>query len=261
MADSEKSIPLAISLPEALIAELDRLAADLKESRSSLMRRAIREGLKAVKMGGNADTIVLDSAFSAEVDQLSGEIEMRRDKILLEAIRTGLQAFGSRKLSEKLSLAEVQDPKKKALLLQAIEDSYKRHDDPMVVEHRRLIAERGNATTRLMDILAHVPEAKRRHDLLDRLAQLRDIPGSGCGPTWGSGLSTEAIEYQVTMSEKYGAHPAQWPEEIKRTHREWDARMQEKYGFDHGKWPRGEVKSHFAALEATVKGIPAKIKK
>lgn len=261
MADSEKSIPLAISLPETLIAELDRLAAQLKESRSSLMRRAIREGLTAVKMGGNADTIVLDSAFSAEVDQLSREIEMRRDKILLEALRTGLQAFGSRKLSEKLSLAEVQDPKEKALLLQAIEDSYKRHDDPMVVEHRRLIAERGHATTRLMDILQHVPEAKRRHDLVERLAQLRDSPGSGCGPTWGCGLSTEAIEYQVRMSEKYGAHPAQWPEEIKKSHREWDAKMQEKYGSDHGKWPRGEVKSHYAAIEATVKNTPAKIKK
>ena len=261
MADSEKSIPLAISLPETLIAELDRLAAQLKESRSSLMRRAIREGLTAVKMGGNADTIVLDSAFSAEVDQLSGEIEMRRDKILLEALRTGLQAFDSRKLSEKMSLADVQDPKKKALLLQAIEESYKNYSDPMAIEHRRLIVERGKATTRLMDILQHVPEARRRDDLVNRLSEFRHSPGGGGGPAWGCGLSTEEIEYQVRMSEIYGAHPAQWPEAIKRTHMEWDARMQEKYGFDHGKWPRGEVKSHYADIEAKMNSTPAKIKK
>jgi metal-responsive CopG/Arc/MetJ family transcriptional regulator len=261
MTESEKSIPLAISLPETLIAQIDRLAADLKESRSSLMRRAIREGLALAKAGGNADVITLDSEFSTEVDQLSRELELRRNKILLEAIRTGLQAFASRKLSEKMSLADVQDPKKKALLLQAIEESYKNYNDPMAIEHRRLIVERGKATTRLMDILQHVPEARRRDDLVNRLSEFRHSPGGGGGPAWGSGLSTDEIEYQVRMAEKYGAHPAQWPEGIKRAHMEWDAKMQEKYGFDHGKWPRGEVKSHYAALEATVKSTPAKNKK
>ena len=176
MTESEKSIPLALSLPEALIAEIDRLAADMKESRSSLMRRAIREGLALAKAGRNADVITLDSEFSAEVDQLSGEIGLRRNKILLEAIRAGMQAFASRKLSEKMSLTEGQDPAVKTRLLQTIEESYKLYDDPMVIEHRRLIVERGNATSRLTDILRNVPEAKRRNDLVNRLTDFAADP-------------------------------------------------------------------------------------
>lgn len=76
--------------------------------------------------------------ISAEVDQASKELKLRRNKILLEAIRIGLQAFVSRAMSEKLSLADVQDPKEKAQLLQAIEESYKLYNDPMVIQHRRL---------------------------------------------------------------------------------------------------------------------------
>src|SRR5437867_3151726 len=101
MSDPEKSIPLAISLPESLIAEIDEIANTAKESRSAVMRKAIREGFPLVKSGGGADVIVLDGELSGDVDKLSKETELRRSKILLEAIRAGLHAFGSRVMSEK----------------------------------------------------------------------------------------------------------------------------------------------------------------
>jgi len=172
-----------------------------------------------VKAGSNADVLTLDSEFSAEVDQASKETGLRRNKILLEAIRRGLQAFVSRVMSEKVSLADVQDPEEKEMLLQAIEDSYKNYDDPMVREHRRLIVERGNAVTRLMDVLQHVPEAKRRNKAVTRLTEIRRAPGGGGGgPAWLSGLSTEEMEWQIAMAEKYGA--GKCPPEEKLAHYE-----------------------------------------
>ena len=256
MADAEKSLPLAISLPESLIAEIDTLAADLKENRRSLMRRAIREGMAMVKAGRNADVITLDSEFSAEVDQLSAEIGLRRNKILLEAIRTGMQAFAARTLSEKMSLAEINDPAEKARLLDGLAESYKLYDDPMVKEHRRLIMERGNATTRLLDILQQVPEAKRHFDLGERLTEFQaQADGPGGGRAWGRGLSTDEIDYQVKMSETFGAHSANWPSEIKKLHADWLGKMRQKFGNDHWQWPPSEIKSHYSAVEIKIKNL------
>lgn len=212
-----RSIPLAID--KELLAAVDGVAGDRNETRSLVMRKAIREGLPLVKAGGNADVLTLDSEFSADVDQAAKETKLTRAKILLEAIRVGLHAFVSRVMSEKLSLADVQDPQKRAQLLQSIEESYKLYDDPMVLEHRRLIVERGNAVTRLQDILQHVPEAKRRDDLVSRLTDFRSRPnGPGGGRVWGCGLSNEEVEWQVSMCEKYGPHPASWPEKEKIAH-------------------------------------------
>jgi len=212
-----RNIPLSID--EELLTAIDRIAGDRNETRSLVMRKAIQEGLPLVKAGGNADVLTLDSEFSADVDQAVKETKLKRNKILLEAIRVGLQPFVSRTMSEKLSLADVQDPQERELLIQELEQSYKLYDDPMVREHRRLIAERGNATTRLMDILKHVPEAKRRHDATTRLTEIRRMPGgSGGGAAWLGGLSTEEIEWQVSMADKYGPNAANWPAEEKQAH-------------------------------------------
>jgi len=207
-----RNIPLSID--KDLLAAVDRVAGDRNETRSLVMRKAIQEGLPILKAGGNADVLTLDSELTADVDQASKELKLKRNKILLEAIRIGLQAFISRAMSEKVSLADVQDPDKKAQLLQAIEESYRDYDDPMIREHRKLIVERGNAVTRLNDILQHIPEAKRHYDLSKRLTELRRAPGGiGGGATWGRGLGTEEIAWQVSMHEKYGPKSAEWPKE------------------------------------------------
>ena len=250
-----RNIPLSID--NELLVAIDRVAGDRNETRSLVMRKAIEQGLPLVKAGANADVLSLDSEISADVDEASKELKLRRNKILLEAIRIGLQAFISRAMSEKVSLADVQDPKEKEMLLQAIEQSYKDYHDPMVIEHRRLIAERGHAITRLNDILQHVPEAKRRSDLVNRLTEFRRAPGGpGGGSAWRCGLSTDEIEYQVKMSEKFPPHPANWPEEIKKAHMDWDAQMRGKYGFDYAKWPQEETKAHFAAIDEMIKKTP-----
>ena len=52
-----------------------------------------------------------------------------------------------------MSLANVEDPDERDRLFQAIEDSYKNYDDPMLREHQKLIVERGYAVTLLKDLL------------------------------------------------------------------------------------------------------------
>jgi hypothetical protein len=201
-------------MDKELLAEVDAVAGDRDETRSLIMRKAIQAGLPIVKAGSNADVLTLDSELSVEVDMARKETGLTRNKILIEAIRRGFHAFVSRVMSEKLSFADVKDPKEREMLLQAIEQSGNLYDDPMVREHRQLIVERGKAVTRLMDILQHVPEAKRHYDLSERLTEFRGAPGgTGGGAAWGRGLSTEEIEWQVSMHEKYGPSSAKWPKE------------------------------------------------
>jgi metal-responsive CopG/Arc/MetJ family transcriptional regulator len=217
MTENEKAIPLAVSLPETLIAEIDHVAADVKDSRSGVMRRAIREGLPLVKSGGKSDALTLDSELSAEVDRAAKEIELNRSKVLLEAIRTGLYAFWSRKVSEKMSLASVTDSKGIELVSQALAESYTLYDDPMMKEHRKILAQKEAVSVRLRDLLEYVPEAKRRYELMNQVAKIRNCPG-GMGGGLPLGLSVAELEWQIEMSEKHGANPALWPEEEKRAH-------------------------------------------
>lgn len=205
-----RNIPFSID--SKLLADVDTVAGDRDETRSLVMRKAIEVGLPIVKAGGSADVLTLDSALSAEVETARKETGQARNKILIEAIRAGFHAYVSRTMSEKMSLANVQDPKAKESLQRTIEEHYKLYDEPMAKEHRRLIIERGDAVTLLKDILFHVPDAKRRHDLLIRLTENRQKPGGGGGGhAWGSGLNTEEIEWQVSMADKYGVSAAAWP--------------------------------------------------
>ena len=62
-----------------------------------------------------------------------------------------------------------------------------------------------------MDILQHVHEAKRRDDLVNRLTEIRRLPASGGGGrVWVCGLSTDEVEWQVTMIDKYGVDSSKW---------------------------------------------------
>jgi hypothetical protein len=224
-----RNIPLSID--KELLAAVDRLAGDRNETRSLIMRRAIQEGLPLVKAGGNADVLTLDSELSTVVEQATKETGLRRSKILLEAIRAGLEAFISRVMSQKVSLADLTDPKEREQILNACEESYRLYDDPTAREHRKLIWERATAAVRLIDILLRVPEAKRRAELIEKLAAL-DKPGRPLGGTpwpWGHGLSTEEIEWQIAMHEKYGARSAEWPKAEVDAHREAeDARRKQQ---------------------------------
>lgn len=213
MAKRTRNIPLSID--DELLAAIDRVAEATKESRSAVMRRAIREGLPVVESGGSADVISLDSELSKDVDQISKEGGLSRAKVILECIRAGLQAFYYRIMREKIVHAQDRNPKEAEGLLATLELE-ERANDPVARELRTALRQRGAALVRLWDILMYVPEAWRRHQLIEKLNRIRSGPkGLGGGPVWGAGLSTEEIEWQIQMAEKYGPSGPIPEEEVK----------------------------------------------
>lgn len=198
-----RNIPLSID--DELLAEIDRVAEATKESRSAVMRRAIREGLRAVESGGSGDVISLDGETSKEVDGACKDLKVSRTKFLIEAIRTGAQATYSKLMRESWVRIQEQNPddEEAKSMVRAYEHSTVM-DDPMTREVRAAIRQRGVLMIRLWDILEHVPEAWRRHELVEKLTRIRRSPGGGGGYVWGAGLSTDEVEWQINMFEKYG---------------------------------------------------------
>ena len=205
-----RNIPLSID--DELIAEIDRIAESTKESRSAVMRRAIREGLPLVEAGGGVDVIKLDSETSNDVDTTSKETGVSRAKVLIETIRAGIQATYYRLMRDKWIRAQDKNPKDQEaeMTMRMLEESLMR-EDPMSCELRTAMRQRGAAITRFHDLLIHVPEAWYRYKLVERLMELR----KNFFPIWGKGLSTAEIEWQVAMKEKYGADATLPEEEIK----------------------------------------------
>lgn len=61
---------IAISIPDDVFLEAERLAAELKQSRSRLYSRAIREYI--ARHSADSITATLDSLWAAEIDRESG---------------------------------------------------------------------------------------------------------------------------------------------------------------------------------------------
>lgn len=201
MATMNRNIPLSID--NELLAEIDRAAEASKSKRSEIMRRAIRAGLPLVQAGASADMVSLDSELSKDVDQISKDAKLSRAKVIIECIRTGAQAFYNRVMREQVIHSQEHKPEEAESLLATME-TWHHADEPMNRELRTALRQRGAAMIRLWDLLTHVPEAWRRHQLVEKLTKARLGPGGIGGTVWGHGLSTEEVEWQVNMAEKYG---------------------------------------------------------
>ena len=202
MANKTRNIPLSID--DDLLAEIDRIAESTKESRSAVMRKAMREGLPLVKSGGGADILTLDSETSRDVDTASKEAKVKREKFIIEAIRTGLQATYLALMRDHWIREQNKDPNnKEAESYIAVMEHSLLLDNPTGREVRAVIRQRGAIFMRLFDILLNVPEAFERVELVERLVQLRKE--SGDLPTvWGCGLSNTEVRWQINWREKYG---------------------------------------------------------
>jgi hypothetical protein len=196
-----RNIPLA--LDDELLAAIDAVAEATKESRSAVMRRAIREGLPIVRGGGSAEVLVLDSATSREVQTASNEAKVDRTKFIIEAIRTGLQATYFRMMRDYWIREQDQNPRNKDAQswVHTFEHSMLT-ENPTGREVRSAMRARGAALNRFWDLCQHVPEAFERFKLVEKLIQLRTKRG-GYRAVWGCGLSTAEVRWQIEMYEKY----------------------------------------------------------
>jgi hypothetical protein len=96
MAEARKAVPLAISLDEETLRLIDELASDRAESRSSVMRAAIRAGLPLVHSGGLVEVVPVDPELQSDLTNVSDWKGLSRSKVLLESLKIGLPAVNVR---------------------------------------------------------------------------------------------------------------------------------------------------------------------
>lgn len=237
-----RNIPLSID--NELLAAIDRVAGDRNETRSFVMRKAIQEGLSLVKAGGNADVLTLDGELSDFLNELAKIYKRKRNSILTEAVRRGVRAVKAHLLYN--SNDEI-PPEVSKMMLNANPDA-----EPLLREVRSAKIDRGALKIQLDDLLRHVPEAKRRADAIEKLTAIRRQPGGGGGGSaWGNGLSTDEMEYQIAMAEKYGPNSVNWPEDVTTAHAKWYDAMGKKHGHNTS-WPQDEARAHYSELKAKI---------
>jgi len=194
------------------------------------VKSAEEDGLPVLAAGGKADVVCMDGELSKDVDQVSAYAKLNRAKIILECIRTGVQPLYNKLMRDRIVQSQDHAPEDADTLL-AIMEQTQQLDDPMQRELRTALRQRGAALVRLNDILAHVPEARRRRELIERLTEFCQDPGGLRVGVWGAGLSTEEIEWQIKMVEKYGNGGKLPEEEIKS--REIERERERRAGLPH----------------------------
>lgn len=211
MAESEKAVPLALSLPDSLVKELDRVAEEVKESRSYVMRKAIREGLPLVKTGG--DVIALDSELSRDVDEVAQALEWNRARVLIESVRAALPSLMSRNIRiENSDGSPVPQSEMDDLL-----HFHSRTDPDWYPYGREMVGMRKQIRyleQLIEDLMRHVPAAGERYDLMMRLLELRRRPG-GFGGVMPWGVANDELKLQIELGEKYGPDINKWPRQSK----------------------------------------------
>jgi predicted transcriptional regulator len=99
MSQKQKNIP--VTMDDDLLLQIDALASEIKETRSAVMRSALRYGLPLVKSGSASDTVQLDGQLSSDVAQVAEWQSWPRQKVIIEAIRAGLEAVHTRWASDQ----------------------------------------------------------------------------------------------------------------------------------------------------------------
>jgi hypothetical protein len=121
MGQKLNNIP--VTMDDEFVSEIDRTAAEMKESRSFVMRSAIRYGLPLVRSKGGADVVQLDGELSLEVGRVAAQHDLPRQKVLIEAVRAGLRAAHMRWVADAAAQSqtggEIDTPELVAAVLQS----------------------------------------------------------------------------------------------------------------------------------------------
>lgn len=195
MAAKENKIPVA--LDNESLAAIDRVAKVRNETRSAVMRAAIRAGLETVETGGGADMLRLDGNLSRFVDELAKEYGKTRAAILAEAVESGIRAVETRNLIEKTKADPEMENMGKAMEGWNDADIY-----PEKRVARQAMLERGRLQIQLDDIFRHCPDAKQRKELIEKHDKVMKKRYGSAPNMWGSGVSTEHLESNIKHMEE-----------------------------------------------------------
>jgi len=96
MPNGRKATPLAISMDEETLQLIDQIAAARADSRSAIMRAAIRAGLPLVQSGERVEMVPADAALQEDVANVAKWKGWSRGRTLNEAVKIGLPAVNAR---------------------------------------------------------------------------------------------------------------------------------------------------------------------
>ena len=198
MSEGRKTTPLAISLDEASIAEIDRIAKLRRDSRSSVMRAAIQAGLPMIETG-SGEMVLMDGPLSEDVKKVGEWQKWSRQKVIIESIRLGLPSVAARFASHdglERSGITGEDAKKWEEIMLA-------HDPeslPLARDYQKLRQEAGRLRRLLRDAETMVPAVEERMALLKRHVELQVQSGTFF-TGFAYGVSTEEIKRQIAEFE------------------------------------------------------------
>lgn len=204
MSDGRKAVPLAISLDEATIQHLDQVASERGDSRSSVMRSAIRRGIECLKAGESAEPIALDGVLSKEVNDAATKIGWSREKTLIECVKVGLEPVVQANAPLRDSSGAELSPDQAEAVRFA-----NRNYDPDSVPYGREIIKMRSRIRFLEQVVAslkqHFPESDEWIEKASKLSKMRTSGG------FPFGLSIAEIDHEIAMREAHGPDPSMWP--------------------------------------------------
>jgi predicted transcriptional regulator len=196
-----KLLNIPVAMDKDFLAAIDTAAAELNDSRSGTMRRAIRAGLPLVTRGG--ESVRMSGAVSDFVGELAKHYNRTRESILVEAVERGIRAVEAHAMYNAPEGKEMGEGMIQAML-GANPDT-----QPLRIQVLNAKRERGALAIQLADLLQHCPEAQERKEVMERHLELyRAVYGSWPSMV-GSGVSTAELQKQIiderTRRENLGA--------------------------------------------------------
>jgi predicted transcriptional regulator len=206
MGKPKVGMTVPVALDEVLLAEVERVANQRGEAKSTTMRAALRAGLPIVENGAPGDSLPLDGELSSDVEQVAREFKLSRSRVLADSVKIGLPALFAR-LQRKESLALNKGDADAAaeffehLLAHDLEANPSRRE---AGEALRLAKRQTNI---LCDLFAQTRETKDRWNNMVYLAALRSRPahvaktGLFNGGGLPFGVPDEDIRKQIAQHE------------------------------------------------------------
>lgn len=194
MAKTKKnpSTPIPVALDDQLLSGIDEVSSELSDTRSSIMRRAIRAGLPLVKSGG--DVVRLSGAISDHVGELSKLYKRDRERLLIDAIERGIHSTQAHLLYQP---RDDISPEAAEGMLQCSGDK-----EPLLREVQQAKIEKGGLQIQLADLMHHCEDARDRKETIERHANLARKKYGSWPPMWGKGVTTEELKRQISRMEK-----------------------------------------------------------
>lgn len=196
MGKPKVGMTVPVALDQDLLSQIENLANQRGEAKSTTMRAAIRAGLPLVQLGQGAEPVPLDSELRADVANVAKWHQWSLGKVLSEAVRAGLHAVHARWAAAHPEGSDEVPP-------EVLKETLSYNPDAMPLARDFIQAKRRARwlSEGFEDLKEMVPEAAERVAAIERLWELQGKQGGGGVGLWPLGVSTAEIRGQIKRLE------------------------------------------------------------